>query len=328
MKDYRNYLKINNKQLLSAVQLIVLPLFLSIIFFFIYQLHVSLSKDAALFDYSQEVKTETIAPYPLITKPYTPVLSAESAVIMDNESKVFIYEKNALLRFPMASTTKLMTALVALEAFTLQDTLLVFSDNAAGSVIGIRKGEQYSLESLLYAMLLPSANDAAQAIADNYPGGRKAFVSRMNEKAKELSLYDTVYFDPAGLEDEGNYTTAKDLARLASYAITDKTISKITSTKYSTITDRSGAHQIALQNLNELLGINGIVGIKTGFTEGARGVLTTARKDSEGHVQILVVMRSADRFADTLQLTNLITGNLSYITPNFMKMPLGVSTTR
>jgi serine-type D-Ala-D-Ala carboxypeptidase (penicillin-binding protein 5/6) len=244
------------------------------------------------------------------------VLSAQSAVIMDDQSKSLLYAKNPGLRFSMASTTKLMTALVGLEQFSLDDHLTVYADTIEGSTVGLRRGEQYTLESILYAMLLPSANDAAVTIADNYPGGRGAFIRRMNEKAKELHLQETRYDDPAGLADDANFTTAVDLAHLSSLAIKDPVIAKITSTKYKTISDLSGTHTLQLENLNKLLGIHGVIGIKTGFTEGAGGVLTTAKKEN-GHLLIIVVMRSIDRFADTEQLIRLVNGHVTYIMPKY-----------
>ncbi len=314
MKDFRKHLKKNSKFFLSAGKLIVIPLFLYLIFFFVLQIHRSLERELQRYDLSSYSHSAPVAAYPILKNPYSPMISAQSAVIMDNDSKVFIYEKNSQLRFSMASTTKLMTAIVALEEFSLNDYLLVYTSGAEGSTIGLVQGERYSLEALLYAMLLPSANDAANSIADNYPGGRAAFVARMNEKAKELLLKDTVYGDPSGLHDSGNYTTARDLAMLASYALNNQTIATITGTKYKIITDSTENHQIPLENLNILLGINGVVGLKTGYTEAAGGVLTTVRKDS-GHTQILVVMRSVDRFSDTRALLSLITGNLSYINP-------------
>lgn len=316
MKDYLKQLKRNSSQIITAVKLIIFPLFLYLLFFFVFQINASLEKEASRFVVAQESASAPIAPYPVLQNAYTPVISAESAVIMDDTSKVTIYAKNPDIRFSMASTTKLMTALTALEAFDLSDSLLVYRDGAQGSVVGLVRGEQYTLESLMLAMLLPSANDAANAIADNYPGGRAAFVKRMNEKADELTLYDTAYYDPSGLEDDGNYTTARDLARLASIATADETIARITGTKNSVIRDSSGKHVIALKNLNELLGINGVVGIKTGFTQGAGGVLTTAREDN-GHKQIIVVMRSTDRFGDTQRLLTMITGKLSYVVPQY-----------
>jgi D-alanyl-D-alanine carboxypeptidase (penicillin-binding protein 5/6) len=323
MKDFQavrkrilQSLRKNSKPLLAGGQLLIFPLLIFILFLGVSYIHTSLNKELAKYDLSSFSQTAPIAPYPLLHSLYTPYLTAEAAAVMDDESKVFLFVKNPHIRFSMASTTKLMTALVALEEFSLQDVLFIYSDGIEGSTVGLRKGEQYTLESLLYAMLLPSANDAAYAIADNYPGGREAFIMRMNGKAQELHLVDTKYDDPAGLEDDGNFTTAIDLAYLSSLAIKNEQIAEVTGTRQKVIADISGTHVIPLENLNKLLGGNGVVGIKTGFTQGAGGVLTTAKKE-EGHLLILVVMRSLDRFADTEQLLRYVSGNVTYTTPSY-----------
>ncbi len=238
-------------------------------------------------------------------------LSALGAVVMDDESKVILFSKNPDLRFSMASTTKIMTALVALEYYHLDDMLAVKTDHVEGTVIGFTEGEKLSFENLLYALLLPSANDAAFAIAQNYKGGEKAFVVRMNEKAQELHLYKTHFADPAGLEDDGDYTTVVDLARLASEARKNQTLARIVATKQKIITDDSREHQYTLVNLNKLLGIDGVNGIKTGFTDEAGGVLVTSKVE-KGHTLLIVVMKSENRFLDTQKLLSLVSGNIIY----------------
>jgi D-alanyl-D-alanine carboxypeptidase len=316
MKDFQVARKLQQlrkkyKLFFQGAELLALPLLLFILFVVLYSIHVRLAKEIARYDISSFTDASPLTPYPVLTASYVPVISAQSAVVMDNDSKVFLYAKNPRLRFSMASTTKLMTALVALDQFSLGDILTVYDGSIEGSVAGLRKGEQYTLESLLYAMLLPSANDAAFTIADNYPGGRGAFISAMNEKARSLHLSETQYDDPAGLTDDTNFTTAIDLAHLSSIAIADPVIARITRTKERTITDLAGSHILPLENLNKLLGTEGVIGIKTGYTEGAGGVLTTAKKEGN-HLLIIVVMRSLDRFADTEQLLRMVDGHVSY----------------
>lgn len=316
MKDFHKQLRKISKPLLGGFQLVVIPSLLFVIFLIVYSIHNSLAREISRFDVSSFSDTAPLAAYPILTYPYSPFLTAQSAVVMDDASKVLVYEKNPGIRFSMASTTKIMTALVALEQFSLNDPLIVYSDTIEGSTIGLRKGERYTLDSLLYAMLLPSANDAAEAIAANYPGGRGAFIKRMNAKALEMELVDTQYYDPAGLEDDGNFTTASDLAKLSSAAIRNETIARIVGTRQKVISDVSGVHVLALENLNELLGTNGVIGIKTGYTQGAGGVLATARKEN-GHLQIIVVMKSADRFGDTSALLRLVANNITYFKPAY-----------
>lgn len=258
------------------------------------------------FKISQEAKM------PLIKTDFVPEISAAGALIMDADSKVVLYSKNPNLRFSTASTIKIMTALVALDHFRLSDILTVDNPSNDGSVLGLVQDEKMTFENLLYAMLLPSANDAALTIAQNYPGGQPAFVKAMNDKAETLELYNTHYADPAGLADEGDYTTPFDLARLASFAMQNSEMRKIVGTKEQIISDVSGSHIYDLQNLNVLLGEDGVNGVKTGYTEEAGQVLVTSKED-QGKTIIIVVMGSDDRFADTQILLDLVSNNLTYL---------------
>jgi D-alanyl-D-alanine carboxypeptidase (penicillin-binding protein 5/6) len=258
------------------------------------------------FKISQEAKM------PLIKTDFVPEISAAGALIMDADSKVVLYSKNPNLRFSTASTIKIMTALVALDHFRLSDILTVDNPSNDGSVLGLVQDEKMTFENLLYAMLLPSANDAALTIAQNYPGGQPAFVKAMNDKAETLELYNTHYADPAGLADEGDYTTPFDLARLASFAMQNAEFRKIVGTKEITISDVSGTHVYDLQNLNILLGQDGVNGVKTGYTEEAGQVLVTSKED-QGKTIIIVVMGSDDRFTDTQILLDLVSNNLTYL---------------
>lgn len=239
-------------------------------------------------------------------------ISAESALVMDRDSKVILFSKNATLRFSLASTTKIMTALVGSEYFKPDDILTVKTKGIQGSVVGFSPGQQYRFEDLLYGMLLPSGNDAALAIAQNYPGGTQAFIEKMNEKAQLLRLHNTHFADPAGLLDDEDYSTALDLAHLSAIAIGNDLVARIVSTKKKIIRDVSGKHVYEVANLNRLLGIDGVNGVKTGFTDEAGGVLVTSKLYGE-HVLILVVMKSQDRFADTERLLSLVDGNLTFV---------------
>lgn len=253
------------------------------------------------------------AQYPKIINNYPPEISGQGAVIMDEDSKVVLYEKNPNLRFSPASTTKIMTALVALEHFALSDVLTVMRDDVPGSTIQLSKNEKMTLENLMYAMMLPSANDATVAIAQNYPGGEDAFVDRMNEKAMQLGLENTHFEDPVGLMDVEDYTTPVDLARLSAYAMQNPEIAKIVSTRYKTISNQNGK-TYDLENLNILLDLPGVNGIKTGFTEEAGQVLVSSRRvPSTNKDVIIVVMQSQDRFGDSESLMNFLDNNISYL---------------
>lgn len=254
-------------------------------------------------------------PYPVLTSGLTPGLgvSAKSFAILDNNSGVTLFAKNKNLTFPLASTTKIMTALIGHEHFSLSDQLTVRDDRVEGTVLGLQKGETVSFLDLLYGMLLSSGNDAAIAIADNYPGGRGAFVAAMNEKARSLSLFSMQFIDPAGLEDEGDLATSVDLGRLTSVALDNKTFAQIVATKFHTIQASNTGNIYSLQNLNKLLGDSGIVGVKTGHTEKAGDVLVTAKVEN-GHTIIITLMKSDDRFADMKSLLREIDGQISYLT--------------
>lgn len=258
----------------------------------------------------------TIHVYPFVQSVQMPQLSAKAAIITDADSQVVIFSKNSRLRFSMASTTKIMTAITAMDYYQKDSILTVVSGNVQGSKLGLYPGEQYRFEDLLYAMLLPSANDAAQAIADNYPGGASVFIQKMNEKAASLHLSDTHFSDSMGLDDDGDYTSVVDMARLASSAIKNKDFTAVTSTKEKFITSATGTRQFDLHNLNKLLGVDGVYGIKTGTTEGAGEVLVTSTVQN-GHTFIIVVMNSQDRFSDTEMLLHFIDTNIKYIAPSF-----------
>src|SRR3989344_8891190 len=207
--------------------------------------------------------------YPVFKFPINPDITAKAVVVMDNDSKVVLFSKNPNLLFSMASTTKIMSAIIALDYYKMDDILTIHAENVDGVNVGFKAGQRFSFENLLYAMLLPSGNDAALAIAQNYKGGEEEFVKKMNEKAEDLGLYNTHFADPAGLMDREDYTTALDLAKLASYALKNETFAKIVGTKEMMIADVSGGESFKLVNLNKLLGTNGVTGIKTGYTDEA-----------------------------------------------------------
>ena len=232
-------------------------------------------------------------------------VSAKTFAVYEPNSRILIAGKNAHLRFTPASASKIMTALIALEQYQ-PDTILKAGDMSVigGSKMKLFTGEEMTVENLLYGMMLPSGNDAAIVLAQNYPSGQTAFVARMNQKAAELKLTNTRFLDPAGYEDE-NYTTAFDLVRLASFAFQNPLFRQIVGTKSTVVYDVTGKFPHKLENLNELLDIPGVVGVKTGFTDEAGGVLVTAI-EKDGKTYFIAVLRSIDRFADTRSVINSI----------------------
>ena len=250
--------------------------------------------------------------YPDFKKTEPINVSAQSYLVADATTQKIIASKNLNLHFSPASTTKIMTALIGLNYFKLNQILTIKSSNIVPVVAGFIPGQKITFENLLYAMLLPSANDAAVAIADNYPGGKKAFVKEMNMKANVLHLYDTRFSDPVGLNDDGDFTTPLDLFRLSSFALKNEVFKKIVSTKEKIIYTVDKSASFDLINLNELLGTDGVFGIKTGYTQDAGQVLVTAL-NKDGHTIIIIVMYSQDRFADTRALINDVVDNTNYL---------------
>lgn len=251
------------------------------------------------------------ADYPLFDRTFSPLVSAQAAYIMDADSKVVLFAKNDTIRFSPASTTKIMTALVALDYFKMDDTITIKRSGVEPVVVGFPLGAKVKFLDMLYAMLLPSGNDCAFAIADNYPGGEQAFVAAMNQKAQLLHLTNTHFGDPVGLADDEDFTTVRDMALLASFAMNHPILSQIVGTKEKIVTD-STETKYDLINTNKLLGLYGVNGVKTGYTGEAGEVLVTSAK-IHNHTFITVVMKSDDRFADTEKLLQLLENNVAFV---------------
>lgn len=251
------------------------------------------------------------AEYPVFQRTFSPQISAQAAYILESDSRVVLFAKNDTVRFSPASTTKIITALTALDYFKLDDQLVIQRSNVEPVVVGFPKGVTVTFEDILYCLLVPSGNDCAFAIADNYPGGIDAFVAAMNKKAQLLHLDNTHFGDPVGLVDDEDYSTVRDMAIMASFAKSHPILSRIVATKAKDITDSTGK-VYHLKTTNKLLGLYGVNGVKTGFTSGAGEVLATSA-DIHGHTFILIVMKSEDRFADTEKLLQLLDDNISFV---------------
>ncbi len=210
-------------------------------------------------------------------------VSARSAVLMEADSGGVLYEKEANVALPMASTTKIMTALVALEQAPA-DTLITVDAAAVGtegSSVYLVEGEQLLLEQLLYALLLESANDAAVAIAIGVSGSVEAFASLMNQKAKDMGLVNTRFQNPHGLDSEEHYTTAYELALIARQALENELLATIVATKKTTIPHAGTEGVRLLVNHNKMLRLyDGCIGVKTGYTQrSGRCLVSAAERD-------------------------------------------------
>ena len=220
--------------------------------------------------------------------------SATAAILVDADSGRVLYEQNADARMLIASTTKIMTALVAIREGNLSDTVKV-SKKAAyteGSSMYLKVGEELTLETLLYGLMLCSGNDAAVAIAEHVGGSEAGFAKLMNETAAELGMEHTSFANPNGLDHEDHYSTARDMAVLACAAMNNEILARIVSTRTVTIGGRT------MTNHNKLLSyMDGCIGLKTGYTQAAGRTLVSCA-EQEGQRLVAVTLQDGNDWAD------------------------------
>ena len=232
-----------------------------------------------------------------------PLPRAKVACLMDYESGRVLFSHNDTQQVPMASTTKILTAIVAIENGNLDDIVTV-SKNAAdtwGSDIKLKAGEQMTLRQLLYGLMLNSGNDAAVAIAEHVGGSVEGFAEMMNKKAAEIGAVNSHFVTPHGLDVSGHYTTGRDLAEITRYALHNKVFSQIVGTKTISIPGRT------LHNTNELLGyLEGADGVKTGYTGLAgRCLVASATRNGRRYIAVaLGCVTTQDRTQTCTELLN------------------------
>lgn len=241
-----------------------------------------------------------------------PTLNSRIAVAYDRRSGEVIWGKDENKRTAMASTTKIMTAIVTLENCDLNQIITISKKSAStgGSRLGLKTDDKITMNDLLYGLMLKSGNDAAVAIAETIGGSVEGFAELMNAKAKELKLENTHYVTPHGLDDPEHYTTAVELAKLADYALQNEIFAKIVNTKNYTVT--INGYPKAISNTNELLGyLEGVNGVKTGFTNNAGRCLVTSI--NRNGFEIITVVLQADtkkyRTSDSIKLIEYIYKN-------------------
>ena len=245
-----------------------------------------------------------------------PTINSRAYVVIDRKSNTVLVGKNENQKKKMASTTKIMTALVVIEHTNLSDTVEISKKSAStgGSRLGLKAGDKITVCDLLYGLMMRSGNDAAVALAEYVAGSISSFADLMNEKANSLGLSNTHFVTPHGLDEDEHYTTAYELALLSNYAMNNEIFAKIVGTKNYTIT--INGYPKALTNTNELLGVlNGVYGIKTGFTNGANRCLVTCCKRSD--LDIICVVLGADtkkfRTTDSIKLIEYVFQNFTYV---------------
>lgn len=227
-------------------------------------------------------------------------ISAESAVLINADTGEIIYEKNADEQRAIASTTKIMTALLTLEAgqpdkrFTA-DSMAI---KVEGTSMGLKEGDIVTRRALCYGMLLPSGNDAANAAAINISGSYTAFADKMNAKAQEIGMKNTHFVTPSGLDADGHYSTASDMAILTRYALKNEDFSKICGLSSASLEYGNPPYKRTLYNSNKLLSLyDGCIGVKTGFTDKARRCLVSAA-ERDGVTLIAVTLSAPDDWND------------------------------
>ncbi|MDR3564091.1 MAG: D-alanyl-D-alanine carboxypeptidase [Negativicutes bacterium] len=228
-----------------------------------------------------------------------PDISAKSAIVIEASTGKILYSKNADDRRYPASTTKMMTLILALEQGNLNDvvTASVNAANTEGSSLWLQAGERLKLQDMLYGMMLISGNDATVAVAEHIAGSVDAFARRMTEKAHAIGAVNTNFTNSSGLPDVNHYSTAADLARIAAYGYKNPLFAKIVSTQHLTLPWQGKDHNRDLYNENKLLWLyDGANGVKTGYTDAAGRCLVSGAK--RGGLQLVAVVLDSDRMWD------------------------------
>ena len=241
-----------------------------------------------------------------------PQVSAKGVLATDLDSMTPLFEKNPAMALLPASTTKIVTAIVALDYFLDDQVIVVDGVSVPGQNMGLVSGEKITFISVLQGLLIYSGNDAAEVIAENYPGGRPAFIDAMNEKAKKLNLENSHFENPTGFDSGAHYSTAKDLNRISIEAMKNPKFSEIVNKKVKYVASVDGNIIHKLTNTNELLGnVPGVLGVKTGYTENAMENLVTYL-ERDGHRIMITVLGSSDRFGETKEIVDWIMANYEW----------------
>ncbi len=268
----------------------------------------------AIFDLNQPKIPQVQHQVPALRFPYYPEVSAEGIYVVDLPSFTPVFSRNEKYQFFPASTTKMMTALVAIDIYRPTDILTVKRPIEEGQVMGLVAREKMTVENLLYGLLVHSGNDAAFVFADNY--GFDKFVALMNKKARDLGMNQSHFTNPAGLDDSSQLTTPFELALASRALLAHPELKKIVAIRDITVADTEFKYFHRLANVNKLLGeIQGIGGLKTGYTENAgENLISFYQKDN--HQYIIVILKSLDRFADTRQIISWLDTNIDYLSVN------------
>lgn len=267
-----------------------------------------------------ELELIPVAPVPVL-KPesqaatdFVATVSAQAISVIDGESGSVLLERAAAEKRSPASTTKLMTALVARHMYDLDQVLMVNQESmSTGTAMGLVSGEQISAQNVFYGLLMNSGNDAAFLLANQSPFGYQNFVNQMNTRASQLHLQNSHFTNPSGLDDDDHYMSAADLTLVAREILKDDFLRQIVGTKSKLVTDVSGKITHPLYSTQQLLGVvPGVIGMKTGTTQQAGEALITAL-ERDDHTIIIVILGSTDRYADTQKIIHWIFDNYVWL---------------
>lgn len=247
-----------------------------------------------------------------------PVITAKAALTYDLSTGKTLYAKNPKERLPIASLTKIMTAILAMENQRRDDTYVVGSTDLVGeNSMGLSAGEVLTLEELLYGLILPSGNDAAEVLAANFLGGRSAFITAMNQKAASLGLTDTNFTNPSGLEGDGNqYSSAYDLLVVTNHALSRFPLFRSVVATVEHVLPYSEKHKafFLYNETNLLTTYPGVRGVKTGYTEEA-GLCLVSYLEYGNHRIIAVLLGSSNRRAEMKDLLDFSLKTLGVTPP-------------
>lgn len=292
------------------IYLITLTIFFAISYFFIYQKFFN-SKQTIVspvpnfltaFANNQVSTLNLWSPFfemfdPSASSGQDPIITAESALVYDLTSERTLFSKTPEKKLPMASLTKIMTAIVALESAKKDDEYLVSGEDIIGeNSMGLSIGETLTLKELLYGLILTSGNDAAETLASNFPRGRAQFIVAMNNKAKALGLNSTHFTNPTGLEGDGKqYTTVSDLLVITKYGLQFSIFKEVAGTFIHNIPYSENHKAFYLENQTNLISsYPGVFGVKDGYTPEA-GLCLVTYLNYKGHKIIGIILGSDNR---------------------------------
>jgi D-alanyl-D-alanine carboxypeptidase len=249
---------------------------------------------------------------PLIKMANKPVITAPNYILIDVDTNTILTSKNPDQKIFPASTTKLATALTALNLYPLDEVVTINQEYTEGKVMELKVNEKITVKSLVTALLVYSANDSAFSLANHYQQGSKGFINQMNSLMAKYNLKNTNFVNVDGIHSDNHYSTVYDLSQLGRLSIKNPIVADVVKTKNLIVTDVTGEIKHQLTSTNELLDvIPEIKGLKTGWTPEAKGCFI-GLIDIGGHRVISVVAQSDDRFQDTKTLVSWLKQNISW----------------